>query len=430
MLFIHYTTNNYQDFNDKITSLLLYDTEFIIVQHQLRTGNMMKLNRTIPTIVLAIALALSFIAGVTYSSLISPNRIGDLPEEFDSLIEVWTLIQDSYVNQSAVDTEKLAQGAIDGMLQALGDPYSSYYYNYSTLEDYLQGSFEGIGATVSKESGQLTVVSPIKGSPAEQAGIKSGDIILEIDGEPTDDLTVTEAVMKIRGPKGTTVTLVIQHEGESTPVEMQIVRDEITEPSIDYKPLSDNIGYIQIAYFADHTVSEFETALNDAIDDECTGLILDLRGNPGGYLDVVADIADEFLDSGIILYEATDSLEIIRDWAANPGGLATDIPLAVLVDGSSASGSEVLAGALQDHGRAAIIGTQTFGKGSVDSTYELQDGSALYLTTARWLTPDKHLIEGIGITPDYEVDFSEEDWDNGIDNQLDYAVEYLKSSIQ
>jgi carboxyl-terminal processing protease len=391
---------------------------------------MMKLNRTIPTIVLAIALALSFIAGVTYSSLISPNRNGDLPEEFDSLIEVWTLIQDSYVNQSAIDTEKLAQGAIDGMLQALGDPYSSYYYNYSTLEDYLQGSFEGIGATVSKESGQLTVVSPIKGSPAEQAGIKSGDIILEIDGEPTDDLTVTEAVMKIRGPKGTTVTLVIQHEGESTPVEMQIVRDEITEPSIDYKPLSDNIGYIQIAYFADHTVSEFETALNDAIDDECTGLILDLRGNPGGYLDVVADIADEFLDSGIILYEATDSLEIIRDWAANPGGLATDIPLAVLVDGSSASGSEVLAGALQDHGRAAIIGTQTFGKGSVDSTYELQDGSALYLTTARWLTPDKHLIEGIGITPDYEVEFSEEDWDNGIDNQLDYAVEYLKSSIQ
>lgn len=429
-MFIHYTTNNYQDFNDKITSLLLYDTEFIIVQHQLRTGNMMKLNRTIPTIVLAIALALSFIAGVTYSSLISPNRNGDLPEEFDSLIEVWTLIQDSYVNQSAIDTEKLAQGAIDGMLQALGDPYSSYYYNYSTLEDYLQGSFEGIGATVSKESGQLTVVSPIKGSPAEQAGIKSGDIILEIDGEPTDDLTVTEAVMKIRGPKGTTVTLVIQHEGESTPVEMQIVRDEITEPSIDYKPLSDNIGYIQIAYFADHTVSEFETALNDAIDDECTGLILDLRGNPGGYLDVVADIANEFLDSGIILYEATDSLEIIRDWAANPGGLATDIPLAVLVDGSSASGSEVLAGALQDHGRAAIIGTQTFGKGSVDSTYELQDGSALYLTTARWLTPDKHLIEGIGITPDYEVEFSEEDWDNGIDNQLDYAVEYLKSSIQ
>ena len=391
----------------------------------------MKLNRPIPNIAIVLAIALAFIVGFTLPSLISSGHgTGQLPEEFDSLSEVWTVIQDSYVNQSAIDNEKLAKGAIDGMLQALGDPYSSYYDNYSTLEDYLQGSFEGIGATVSKESGQLTVVSPIKGSPAEQAGIKAGDVILEIDGEPTNDLTVTEAVMKIRGPKETTVTLLIQHEGESTPVEMQIVRAEITEPSVDYKSLPDDIGYIQIAYFADHTVSEFETALNDAIGNESKELILDLRGNPGGYLDVVADIADEFLDSGIILYEATDSLEIIRDWTANPGGLATDIPLAVLVDGSSASGSEVLAGALQDHGRAVIIGTQTFGKGSVDSTYTLQDGSALYLTTARWLTPDKHAIEGIGITPDYEVEFSEEDWDNGIDNQLDYAVEYLKSSIQ
>ena len=411
--------------------MLLLDTEFIIVQHQLRTGNRMKLNRPIPNIAIVLAIALAFIVGFTLPSLISSGHgTGQLPEEFDSLSEVWTVIQDSYVNQSAIDNEKLAQGAIDGMLQALGDPYSSYYDNYSTLEDYLQGSFEGIGATVSKESGQLTVVSPIKGSPAEQAGIKAGDVILEIDGEPTNDLTVTEAVMKIRGPKETTVTLLIQHEGESTPVEMQIVREEITEPSVDYKSLPNDIGYIQIAYFADHTVSEFQTALNDAIGNGSKGLILDLRGNPGGYLDVVADIADEFLDGGVILYEATDSLEIIRDWTASPGGLAVDIPLVVLVDNSSASGSEVLAGALQDHGRAVIIGTQTFGKGSVDSTYELQDGSALYLTTARWLTPDKHLIEGIGITPDYEVEFSEEDWDNGIDNQLDYAVEYLKSSIQ
>ena len=410
--------------------MLLYDTEFIIVQHQLRTGNMMKLNRTIPTIVLAIALALSFIAGVTYSSLISPNRNGQLPEEFDSLSEVWTLIQDSYVNQSAVDTEKIAQGAIDGMLQALGDPYSSYYDNYSTLEDYLQGSFEGIGATVSKESGQLTVVSPIKGSPAEQAGIKAGDIILEINGETTANLTVTEAVMKIRGPKGTTVTLLIQHEGESTPVEMQIVRDQITQPSVDYESMSDNIGYIQIIQFTSSAASEFQTALNEAMDNGSEGLILDLRGNPGGYLDVVANISDEFLDSGVILYEATDSLEILRTWNASLGGLATNIPLAVLVDNSSASGSEVLAGALQDHGRAAIIGVQTFGKGSVDRNYELQDGSALYLTIGRWLTPDKHAIEGVGITPDYVVEQSDEDAANDIDTQLNFAIEYLKSQMQ
>jgi carboxyl-terminal processing protease len=390
----------------------------------------MKLNRTIPTIALAIALVLSFIAGFAYSSLISPDRNGQLPEEFDSLIEVWTLLQQNYVNQSALDPEELAQGAIDGMLEALGDPYTAYYYDYEEFYDYLEGSFEGIGAYVSKDDGQLTIISPIAGSPAEQAGIKARDIILEIDGEPTDDLTVTEAVLKIRGPKGTTVTLLIQHEGESGPVEMQIVRDEITEPSVDYESLPDNIGYIQITQFASSTVSDFQTALTNIIDDGSKGLILDLRGNPGGFLDVVADIADEFLDSGIILYEATDSLEIFDEWAAEPGGLAVSMPLAVLVDGGSASGSEVLAGALQDHGRAAIIGTQTFGKGSVNQPRELGDGSALYLTTARWLTPDKHLIEGIGITPDYEVEFSEEDWDNGIDNQLDYAVEYLKSSIQ
>ena len=389
----------------------------------------MKLNRTIPTLALAAAIALSFIAGFAYSSFILPNS-GDLPKEFDPLSEVWTIIYNSYVNQSAIDNEKLAQGAIDGMMQALGDPYSSYYYNYNTLEDYLQGSFEGIGATVSKESGQLAVVSPIKGSPAERAGIKAGDHILEINGEPTDDLTVTEAVIKIRGPKGTTVTLLIQHEGESTPVEMQIIRAKITEPSVDYKSLSDDIGYIQIAYFADHTVSEFQTALNDAIINGSKGLILDLRGNPGGYLEVVADIADEFLDGGVILYEATDSLEIIRDWTASSGGLAVDIPLAVLVDNSSASGSEVLAGALQDHGRAVIIGTQTFGKGSVDSTYELQDGSALYLTTGRWLTPDKHAIEGVGITPDFVVEQSDEDTASGVDTQLNFAIEYLKSHLQ
>jgi len=393
---------------------------------------MMKLNRTIPTIVLSILIALSFIAGFAYSSLISPNS-GDLPKEFDSLSEVWTLLKHNYVNQSALDPDTLAQGAIEGMLEALGDPYTAYYYDYDEFYSGLEGeddTFEGIGAYVSKEDGWITIVSPIKGSPAEAAGIKTGDIILEIDGEPADDLTVTEAVAKIRGPKGTTVTLLIQHKDESSPVEIQIMRDTITQPSADYESLPDNIGYIWISQFTSSTISELRTALNEAIDDDSDGLILDLRGNPGGFLTAVTDVADEFLDNGIILYEATDDLEIFEEHIAKPGGLATDIPLVVLVDGGSASASEVLAGALQDHGRAAIIGTQTFGKGSVNLPIELGDGSALYITISRWLTPDKHLIEGIGITPDYAVEFSEEGWDNGIDNQLDYAVEYLKSSIQ
>ena len=384
-----------------------------------------KLNRPVPTITLAILISLAFIAGFAYSSLISPKS--NLPEEFNSLAEVWNLLKSDYVNQSAIDAEVLSQGSINGMLEALADPYTSYYPDYAEFYSYLEGSFEGIGATVTKENGHITVVSPIKGTPAERAGIKAGDIILEIDGESADELTVTEAVLKIRGPKGTSVTLLIQHVGESEPVEIQIVRDAITQPSVYYESLPDDIGYIEITQFAGNTAADCQAALTDLLGNGSEALILDLRGNPGGFLDTVADIADEFLDSGIILYVANDDLEIFEEYAAEAGGLATTIPLAVLVDGGSASGSEVLAGALQDNERAAIIGTQTFGKGSVNHTVELSDGSALYVTTSRWLTPDKHMIEGIGITPDYIVEFSEEDWGNGIDNQLEYAAEYLKS---
>jgi len=389
----------------------------------------MKWNRTVPTIALAILIVLSFVAGFAYSSLVV-NRSGELPDEFNSLVEVWILLKQNYVNQSALNAETLTQGAIQGMLEALNDPYTSYFYDYEEFYSSLEGTFEGIGAYVSKEDGWITIVSPIKGSPAEAAGIRAGDVILEIDGEPADDLTVTEAVMRIRGPKGTTVTLLLRHEDESDTVELQIIRDIITQPSADYESLSDSIGYIWISQFTSSTVSEFQTALNEATDDGSKGLIIDLRGNPGGFLDTVASVADEFLDSGIILYEASDNLEIFDEYTAEPGGAAVDMPLVVLVDGGSASGSEVLAGALQDHGRATIIGTQTYGKGSVNLPIELGDGSALYVTTARWLTPDKHLIEGIGITPDYIVEFSEEDWDNGIDNQLQYAIEYMKSLIQ
>jgi carboxyl-terminal processing protease len=388
----------------------------------------MKLNRSILTLALVTAFALAFMFGFTYGSL--TDRTGQLPEEFDPLIEAWILLQENYVNQSALDAEELAQDAIYGMINALEDPYTTYYNNYEEFYSFLEGTYEGIGAYVSEENGSVVIVSPIKGSPAELADIRTGDVILEIDGESAAGITVTEAVMKIKGPKGTTVTLLILHKGENDPVEIQIVRDEITMPSVDYESLPDDIGYIWIAQFTSSTLTEFQEALNKAISDSSRGLILDLRGNPGGFLTVVADIADEFLDSGIILYEANDNLEIFKESEASPGGLATDIPLVVLVDGGSASGSEVLAGALQDHGRATIIGTQTYGKGSVNLPLELSDGSALYITSCRWLTPEKNLIEGIGITPDYIVEFSEEDWENDIDNQLEYAVEHLKSLMQ
>jgi carboxyl-terminal processing protease len=384
------------------------------------------------SLTLIISVTVAFIVGFTVAVLLLPGSIATnkLPAEFNALGETWQRLQESYVNQSALNAEKLSQGAIQGMMDALNDPYSAYFDNYSTASNEFEGSFEGIGATVALENGSVTIVAPIAGSPAEKAGIKAGDIILEIDGNTTQGLSVEDAVAKIRGPKGTSVTLFIQHKGDNTSVEMTIVRDAITIPSVSSKALTSEIAYIQINQFASNTTNEFRTALAAALDNGSKGIVLDLRDNPGGYLDVVADIADEFLDSGVILYEATDKLVILKEWDAKAGGLAIDIPLVVLVNKGSASGSEVLSGALQDHQRALIVGTTTYGKGSVDNLFELGDGSAIYLTTERWLTPDKHAIEGKGITPDYVIALTDDDIAAGKDPQLDYAIQYLQSEIK
>ena len=383
------------------------------------------------SLTLIISVTVAFIVGFTVAVLILPQKsTSKLPSEFNAVGETWELLQSRYVNQSALDTEKLSQGAIQGMLDALGDPHTYYYNNYSLAASDFEGSFDGIGATVALTNGSITIVAPIAGSPAEKAGIKADDVILEIDGNTAQGLSLTEAIMRIRGPRGTSVTLLIQHEGENTPVEIKIVRDVIIAPSVSSKALTGGIAYIQINQFASNTTNEFRTALSAAIDNGSKGIVLDLRDNPGGYLDVVADIADEFLNGGVILYEATDKLVILKEWDAKSGGLAIDIPLVVLVDKGSASGSEVLSGALQDHQRALIVGTQTYGKGSVDNLFELGDGSAIFLTTERWLTPDKHAIEGKGITPDYVIALTDDDIAAGKDPQLDYAIQYLESKIK
>jgi carboxyl-terminal processing protease len=380
------------------------------------------------SLTLIISVTVAFIVGFTVAVLILPQKsTSKLPAEFNALGETWQRLQESYVNQSALDPEKLSQGAIQGMLDALGDPYTTYFDNYSSASSEFEGSFEGIGATVALENGSVTIVAPIAGSPAERDGIKAGDVILEIDGNTTQGLSVAGAVAKIRGPKGTSVTLLIQHRGDNASVEMTIVRDAITIPSVSSKALTGGIAYIQINQFASNTTNEFRTAISAALDNGSKGIVLDLRDNPGGYLSVVADIADEFLDSGVILYEATDKLVILHEWDAKSGGLAVDIPLVVLVNKGSASGSEVLSGALQDHQRALIVGTQTYGKGSVDSLFKMSDGSAIYLTISRWLTPDKHAIEGKGITPDYVIALTDDDIAAGKDPQLDYAIQYLQS---
>ncbi|HEY83211.1 MAG TPA: S41 family peptidase [Dehalococcoidia bacterium] len=359
-------------------------------------------------------LALSF--GTGYNL----GRTPPAPEDSLEVIEqAWDIIFNEYVDRDKLDASTLSQGAIKGMLEALDDPYSSYLdaesrqLGMSTLE----GEIEGIGAHVAIRDEKLTVIAPIANSPADRAGIKAGDIILEIDGKPTAEMSLVQAVLSIRGPKGTPVRLLVQHQGESEPEEIEIIRDTIELPSIHFK-MREDVAHIYIAYFSGRTSEELLPILESLSEKGAKGIILDLRSNPGGLLDEVIDIISYFLPQGVAV-NVVDNRGERTPLEVRPAEVTVDLPMVVLVDAFSASGSEVLAGALQDHGRAVIAGQRTFGKGSVNVLRQLKDGSGLYITTARWLTPRGHVIEGEGITPDYELELEGEE-------VIQWAVDYLK----
>jgi len=371
------------------------------------------------TLLLAMSLVLSSVAGC------SPGVHTQAPpssgQDLDIVEEVWDIIFQDYVERDSLDADALRQGAIRGMLEALDDPYTSYLdaeaYQLS-LSD-LKGEFEGIGAHITVKDKQLTIVAPVADSPADKAGIKAGDKILEIDGMSTSEMSLAEAVLFIRGPKGTSVRFLVLHQGEAEPVEIEIVRAEIEVTSVRFEMRGD-IAYISITNFSKRTDDELSPVLDSIADEEAAGIILDLRTNPGGLLQAVIDVASYFLTEGIVVNIVDnqgdhDTMSVKRERDT------TDLPLVVLVDSYSASGSEILAGALQDYARATIAGRKTFGKGSVNVLRQLEDGSALYITTARWLTPDGHLIEGEGITPDYELELDGED-------VIQWAIDYLQGS--
>lgn len=376
-------------------------------------------------LVLVLLLVAVFTAGYQTHNWVTPPTVKELPSEFGLIKEIWDVLNDEYVDSSALDPKKLSQGAARGMIQALDDPYTSFLdpESYKLEITQLHGKFEGIGAHVSMKDGELIVIAPIPNTPAERAGLKAGDKILEVDGVPIKGMTLNEAVMRIRGPKGTKVKLLVLHEGETQPIEIEIIRDEIKVPSIKYEMRGDGLAYLRIFYFSQQTFHEVEKALKELMTKNPVGLILDLRYNPGGLLAAVVAVADQFLDRGVVVYELGRGSRK-TPWNAAPGGLALDIPMVVLVNKYSASGSEVLAGALQDYGRALLVGTTTFGKGSVNVLYPLSDG-ALYLTKARWLTPKGRMIEGKGIRPDIFIELTPEDKEEGRDPQLQYAVDYL-----
>ena len=351
----------------------------------------------------------------------------DLPPEFDRLGEAYQLLQKEHIDRETLDPSELSDGAMRGMLESLDDPYASYLNRkrFEEEESKIQGVFEGIGAQVGLRDELLTVIAPLPDTPAEKAGIRAGDVILEVDGESTESLSLQEAVSKIRGQKGTTVRLLVLHEDEIDPVLIPITRGVIPLNTVRFNMLTNGIGHMQITSFASNTNEHVKEALQDFRRAGGRGLVVDLRYNPGGLLGVVVDVTSQFLDEGLVTYEL-DGLGNRREWKVKPGGTGKDIPMVVLVNEFSASASEVFAGAVLDHGRGPVIGEPTFGKGSVNTRHRLSDGSGIYYTIARWYTPKGRLIEGEGVTPQYEA-VAVPDAEN--DLQLEQAIELLNQQI-
>lgn len=359
--------------------------------------------------------------------------------DFGVLNEIRDVLERFYVSPDNLDDQSLFDAAVNGMLEILNDT-GTYYV---TPEDYqistvLTGNFEGIGATVSEQNGEIVIVAPIEGTPAASAGLVSGDVILAVDGESIVGWTVDQAVLRIRGEKGTPVTLTIRH-ADGTEEDVTITRDTVQVDSVMAEPpggvLRDangeevtNIGYAWIREFSRNTPQELDAILQEQLDAGAQALILDVRNNPGGLLNTTIQTIDMFLDEGTIIIERdAEGREQVAE--ARGGQIAPDIPIVVLQNRFSASASEVLSAALMDNGRATVVGETSFGKGTVNSPRELSDGGALFVTIAEWLTPSGTLINNVGVRPDIEVIPTDEQIDAREDPQLQRAIEVLQGQI-
>ena len=353
--------------------------------------------------------------------------IEGLPPEFARLAEVWALLQREHIDRENIDPSTISDGAIRGMLAALDDPYAAFLdRERAPLERQdIQGFFEGIGAEVGLRDGAITILAPMPDTPAEKAGLKSGDVILEVNGEGIEGLSLLEVVGLIRGEKGTTVRLLVRKRNSGELAELDIERGVIQLTSVNLLMQVGRIGHLRLSGFAGTTNDELQLALDRFERSQGLGMVVDLRNNPGGLVSSVVDVTGQFIDGGLVLYQI-DAQGNRREWKAESGGMALDTPVVVLVNEFSASASEVFAGAIMDYGRAPVIGTTTFGKGSVNNLWALSDGSGVNFTTARWYTPNGTLIEGEGIDPDIIVEESE---DEDEDPQLDRAIEVLKEQI-
>lgn len=365
---------------------------------------------------------------------VSPEAQSATPQDLQNLFkpfwEAWQIIHNQYVDQPVDDT-KLMEGAINGMMQSLGDPHSTYMdpQTYKDANQQLAGSYEGIGAFVDTSGKYLTITSPMVGSPAEKAGLQSGDQIIGVDHNDMTGINPEVVRQKVIGPAGSVVHLTIARSGASSPLEFDITRAKIDVPSASGKMLDNGIGYVQITTFGDNTTSELVSTLKTLTAQNPKGLIIDLRDNGGGYLQTAVEVVSQFQGDGVVLYEQYgDGTK--KPYNVIPGGLATKIPLVVLINEGTASASEITAGALQDYGRAKLVGVVSYGKGSVQNWVPLSnDEGAVRVTIARWLTPKERQIDKKGLTPDVYVQRTAEDRQAGRDPQLDAAVETLTDMI-
>lgn len=350
-------------------------------------------------------LAVAAIVGISVATKVLATQFDETYKKLKIFDEVLYLIQTNYVKE--VDVQEVIYGGIQGMLKTL-DPHSSFMPPdvYQEMQVETRGNFGGLGIQIAIKDDMLTVIAPIDDTPAFRAGIEAGDKIIKIDGTPTKDMLLMEAVKLLRGPKGTQVTITIMRESFEKPQDFTITRDIIELKSVTYKMLLDDIGYIRLRQFQEGSADEMEDALNDLENQGIEAMILDLRSNPGGLLNAAVEVADKFLEKGkLIVYTEGRKKNQDMRFFAHDDFTHPNYPMVVLVNHGSASASEIVAGALQSHSRAILVGTQTYGKGSVQSVIPLSDNSGLRLTTATYFTPDGRSIHEKGITPDIVIAF-------------------------
>lgn len=362
----------------------------------------------------------------TVSNTTQPSTVN---LDFKLFWSVWDMLAKNYVDKSAINPEKMYYGAIQGMVAALGDPYTVFLppAEQKSTKEELGGAFEGVGMQLGYNTDKrLVVIAPLKGTPAEQAGIKAGDLILKINNKDTVNVSLPEAVGMIRGPKGTEVALQIYHEGDKEPKDLNLKRDTILVKSVEFEvktsPSNKKIAYIKLTRFGDKTFDEWTEAVSSTLASGAQGVILDLRNNPGGYLEGAVFIGSEFLSSGNVVMQENSQGER-SGYPVNRQGKLLNLPLIVMINKGSASASEIVAGAMQDTKRGRLVGDKSFGKGTIQSTKDLDNNTGIHITTAKWLTPDGRWIHHVGLTPDFEIAIG----DNPLkDPQLEKALELIE----